>query len=190
MQVDAMDEDALLQQALALSMQQPGSAEGMEQATPAPSSGASVGACSVPVVTGNAAAIRQSVCSQCCHSDCGPALPGTAAPAPTPAAPSKVAGEAPGATPTSGAPTPTSATPAFTPAAGGGGEDESMADLEVDDPEVRVIRWDGSSIMVLETRKLIAASPPLLLLLPQLALALQMSLADAAPPKEGEEKKE
>ncbi|KAL4446273.1 hypothetical protein ABPG77_003080 [Micractinium sp. CCAP 211/92] len=97
MAIDAMDEDALLQQALALSMQ-------VEQPTPAPSSG----------------------------------------PAPTPAAPRKAGGEA--AAPTPAAP----AAPA---------EDQAMADLEVDDPE--------------------------------LALALQMSLAEAQqPPKEDEDKKE
>ena len=57
-----------------------------------------------------------------------------------------MAGEAPAPTPTSGAPapTPTSATPAFTPGAaagGGGGEDEAMDDLEVDDPEVSEGEW-------------------------------------------------
>ncbi|PSC70513.1 26S proteasome non-ATPase regulatory subunit 4-like protein [Micractinium conductrix] len=73
-----------------------------------------------------------------------------AAPAPTPAAPSKAAGEASAAA--------AAATPAATPAAAAGGEDQAMADLEVDDPE--------------------------------LALALQMSLAEAQQPPKEEEKKE
>ncbi|KAL4423804.1 hypothetical protein ABPG75_001105 [Micractinium tetrahymenae] len=98
MAIDAMDEDALLQQALALSMQ-------VDQPTPAPATG----------------------------------------PAPTPAAPSKAGGEAAAAAATPAAP----AAPA---------EDQAMADLEVDDPE--------------------------------LALALQMSLAEAQQPPKEEEKKE
>lgn len=181
MAIDAMDEDALLQQALALSMQ----VDQQATATPAPATGAQRERCQQRAWQVSMAACNiWYLVTPCPHV---PPTPSAAA-APTPAAPSKapVAAEAPGVTPG-----------AAQPAAGGGG-DEAMEDL-VDDPEVRAWGWGGMLLGVAgsamaelwgqqapATTDPLASAPPACLL--QLALALQMSLAEAQQPPQDEEK--